>query len=356
MYIPNLKRKLGKSPGDLIYIGPDVPSKTTLQLVEYNEYQFDEKKIELPENCHINQKDKAVIWLNVDGIHDAKVMETVGKIHHLHPLLLEDVMNTNQKPKIEFYDNQYVFVVLKMLVYNVYTRKVEIEHTSFVLGKSYLISFQEERSSDIFLPVLERIKASAGKTRKNGADYLLYALMDMVVDNYFLVLDQIVEQVEALEEKVIKNPTSKQLNEMYSLKRELTFMRKAIYPSREIMFMMTRENQEIELVKDQTFAYLRDLHDHITQVLDSIDSSRELMNSLVDLHLSTQGNRMNEVMKALTIISVIFLPLNLIVGFFGMNFTDMPELDYQNAQWWVVAGMGAVSLGLLIYFNFRKWL
>jgi magnesium transporter len=178
----------------------------------------------------------------------------------------------------------------------------------------------------------------------------------LVVDNYFLVLDKITDQIDSIEEKVLSNPTARQLNELYSLKRDLTLMRQSVYPSREIMFELGHDNQDHSLINEKTFAYFRDVHDHMNQVLDSIDYSRDMIIGLLELHLSTQSNRMNEVMKALTLISVIFLPLNLIVGYFGMNFTDMPELQYQHAQWWVIIGMLGVSLGLILYFKFRKWL
>ena len=356
MKLPQFKRSIGTSPGSLVYIGPEVPTKTKLQTIVYNKSSFDEKFILSEHDCRITPNIDTVFWLNVDGIHDSNVIETIGKNHNLHPLLLEDVMNTNQKPKVEYYDDKYVFVVLKMLVYNNISRVLEVEHTSFVLGEDYLISFQEERSADIFMPVLERIRASAGKTRNNKADYLLYALMDMVVDNYFLVLDKITDQITILEENVLKKSGTKHLGELYSLKRELTILRQAIYPSREIMFILGKENQDHQLINEKTYAYIRDVHDHVTQVLDSIEYAREMINGILDIHLSTQNNRMNEVMKALTIISVIFLPLNLIVGYFGMNFTDMPELEYQHGQWWVIFGMIGVSVGLISYFGYRKWL
>ena len=356
MKLPQFKRSIGTSPGSLVYIGPEVPTKTKLQTIVYNKSSFDEKFILSEHDCRITPNIDTVFWLNVDGIHDSNVIETIGKNHNLHPLLLEDVMNTNQKPKVEYYDDKYVFVVLKMLVYNNISRVLEVEHTSFVLGEDYLISFQEERSADIFMPVLERIRASAGKTRNNKADYLLYALMDMVVDNYFLVLDKITDQITILEENVLKKSGTRHLGELYSLKRELTILRQAIYPSREIMFILGKENQDHQLINEKTYAYIRDVHDHVTQVLDSIEYAREMINGILDIHLSTQNNRMNEVMKALTIISVIFLPLNLIVGYFGMNFTDMPELEYQHGQWWVIFGMIGVSVGLISYFGYRKWL
>lgn len=350
------QRKTGESPGTLRYIGPEVPHTTRIGLVEYNEHFIKETRVEHLSQCIAEVPETQVDWLNVDGIHEVEVIAEIGRYYHLHPLLLEDVLNTLQKPKVEDFGDETLFVVLKMLNYNPYTREVVAEHTSFVLGTDFVVSFQEERESDIFEGVKQRLHASVGKTRRNGADYLLYAFMDMIVDNYFVVQEKLNENLDDLEEKILKGDGNKAVNDLYALKRELTLMRKLVLPAREVVSFLLRGEEFGPLIRPQTQPFFRDIYDHLSQIIDSIDSQRELIASLLDLHLSAQGNKMNEIMKALTIISVVFLPLNLIVGFFGMNFENMAEFDSQNGQYWVLGGMVLTSLALLVFFRRRKWM
>jgi magnesium transporter len=229
-----------------------------------------------------------------------------------------------------------------------------VEHLSFILGSNYLISFQEERSRDIFDAIDVRLKTSAGKTRKNGADYLLYALMDIVIDNYFVTLEQISENIERLEDEIIKTTKQKSMTEIYGMKRELMLMRKIIFPLRDMLSNLIRE--EAPLITPNTALYLRDVHDHVTQVIETVDSYRELVASLMDLYLSQAGNRMNNVMKVLTVISVIFMPLTFIAGIYGMNFDNIPELHWQNGYYYVWGFMLALVIGMLVYFKRKDWL
>jgi magnesium transporter len=267
---------------------------------------------------------------------------------------MEDILNTQQKPKFEYYDDEQLFITLKMMDFNPYTREIEVEHLSFILGENFVISFQEERTKDIFDPILQRLKTSAGKTRKNGADYLLYALIDLVVDNYFVVLEQVSENMERLEEDILKTAKQKSLNDLYSIKRELTIMRKTVFPLREMLLNLIRE--EAPLISPNTVLYLRDVHDHITQVLETVDSYRELVASLMDLYLSQASNRMNNVMKVLTVISVIFMPLTFVAGIYGMNFDNMPELHWKYGYYYVWGFMIMSVIGMLIYFKKKGWL
>ena len=241
-----------------------------------------------------------------------------------------------------------------MIEFNPYTHEIEVEHLSFILGKNYVISFQEERTRDIFDPIIQRLKASAGKTRKNGSDYLLYSLMDLVVDNYFLVLEKIAENIERLEDDIINTKKQISMTEMYSIKRELMLMRKIVFPLREMLSNLIRE--EAPLITPNTALYLRDVHDHVTQVLETIDSYRELVASLMDLSLSQAGNRMSNVMKVLTVISVIFMPLTFIAGIYGMNFDYMPELRWHYGYYSVWTFMITLVIGMLIYFRRKDWL
>jgi magnesium transporter len=346
--------KYGLSPGTLVYVGPEVKLSTKLKLVEYNAEYHAEKTLKSLKDCPLLNENVYVSWLDVDGIHEQKVIEAIGKLHHIHSLVLEDIMNTKQKPKIEFYNDSYVFVSLKMLHLNEKSNEIEAEHVSFILGKNYLISFQEERTTDIFAPVLARLKASVGKTRQNGADYLLSSLTDLVVDHYLEVLDEVSERLEILEEQILTNKHKDPIGELYSLKRQLTMTRKHIWPLRDMLSQGLRENTD--LIKKTSYPYFRDIHDHVTQALETIDSERELLTGLMDIHYSTLSTRMNSVMKTLTIYSAVFMPLTFIAGIYGMNFDNMPELRHPNGYFYSIGGMAILAIGLLFYFRRRGWL
>lgn len=344
----------GLSPGSLVYVGPNVTVDTTLKLVEYNTEYHREQTLQTVNECSMMGKTPHVTWLDVDGIHQPQIIEAVGALHQIDPLVLEDIMNTNQKPKIEFYNDNYVFVSLKMLHLDPVENEIDAEHVSFVLGTNYLISFQEKRTGDIFTPVLNRIQASVGKTRRNGADYLLFSLVDLVVDNYMKVLEQISEQLDVLEGQILKGKHRDPIGELYNLKRQLTQMRKYVWPLRDMLVQGLRD--ETKFIKKTTFPYFRDVHDHVTQVIDTIDSERELLTGLVDIHYSTLSSRMNSVMKTLTIYSAVFMPLTFIVGIYGMNFNNMPELRHHYGYFYTLGGMAVLAIGLLFYFRHRDWL
>ncbi|GAB4036330.1 magnesium/cobalt transporter CorA [Spirosoma gilvum] len=372
------EKLLGTSPGTLTYVGVEIEHATKIKRIEYNatDYQIDENSklsaCRLPglATPYIN-------WIDVDGIHEPKVVAALGQQYHLHPLLLEDVLNTDQKPKIDTYDAQttngdgdkqnsdgvklkspispVVFITLKMLHHSRQKQEIDVEHVSLVLGKNYLISFQEERTKDIFDPVIERIKASSGKTRRNGADYLLYALMDVIVDHYFLITERIGEKMDELEEQLVQERVSQQtLGFLYTLKRELSIIRRTIYPVRDIANTLLRE--ESDLIQHNTLPYLRDLADHMTQVIETLDSYRELISGMMDVYYSIVSNRMNTVMKTLTVISSVFMPLTFIVGVYGMNFDNMPELHSRNGYFVVWGVMITVTIGMVVYFRRRGWM
>ncbi|MCF0039474.1 magnesium/cobalt transporter CorA [Dyadobacter fanqingshengii] len=350
------KRNLLTSPGTLTYIGPDVELKTKIRKIVYNDQIFRDEPVKSLLECSPEaSNEKAVTWLDVDGIHETALIAKLGKLYHLHPLLLEDVVNTEHKPKLEIYDNGHLFLTLKMLhIDSESPICLSAEHVSFVLGENYLLSFQEELSNDIFTPVLDRLQASVGKTRRNGADYLLFALMDIVIDNYFIVLEKLGDSLDTVEDQVIRGTEELSLKELYSLKRELTIARRVIWPLRDMINQLIREDNP--LISKETIPYLRDLYDHVMQVLDTIDSYRELVASLADVHLSTISNRMNSVMKTLTIFSAVFMPLTFIVGVYGMNFDNMPELRVHNGYYYVWGLMIAVTIGLIFYFKSKKWM
>jgi magnesium transporter len=346
---------LGTSPGTLTYIGPDVEFATKITRIEYNADSY--KITPIPHFSQINQiilDPNKRHWFNIDGIHEPAVVAAIGEIFHLHPLILEDIMNTQQKPKFEYYDEGQLFFTFKMTEYNPFTREIEVEHLSLILLNNCVISFQEERNKDVFNPVISRIIASAGKTRKNGADYLLYCLIDLVVDHYFEVLDCFSENIEKLEEDIISDAQSKSMRELYSIKREVMLMKKVIFPLREMISGLLRE--DIDAISANTALYLRDVHDHTSQVLENIESYRELIASLMDLYLSQVSNKMNNIMKVLTVISVIFMPLTFVAGIYGMNFDDMPELHWRYGYPVVWGVMIALVIGMLIGFRKKGWL
>lgn len=346
--------KFGLSPGTLVYVGPKVAKDTTLKLIEYNEQYHEQRTIVKLKDCQISGEKPYISWLDVDGIHEPAVIEAVGQLHNVHPLLLEDIMNTKQKPKIDFANDQYVFVCLKMLYWDEKEGEIDAEHVSFLLGMNYLISFQEKRTTDIFGPVLGRIKASVGKTRRNGADYLLFSLIDLIVDNYLEILEKMSEQLEELEGLILAGKHKDPISQLYNLKRQLTLMRKYVWPLRDMLSQGLRENSK--LISKSTLPYFRDVHDHITNAIDSIDSNRELLTVLIDIHYSTLSSRMNSVMKTLTIYSAVFMPLTFIVGIYGMNFDNMPELRQPNGYFYTLGAMALLTVGLLVYFRRRGWL
>lgn len=350
------RENLLTSPGTLTYIGPEIGLKTKVRKIQYNTSFYKNEVATSLAECAVSQSTEPhITWLDVDGIHETGLIAKIGQLYHLHPLILEDIVNTEHKPKLEVYDSGYVFVTLKMLhVDSNEPLEISSEHVSFVAGADYVVSFQEERKEDIFAPVIERLKASVGKTRRNGTDYLVFALMDVIVDNYFLVLEKFGEKLDIIEESVISESKRHSLNDLYALKRELTFTRRAIWPLRDMINQLIREDNT--LISKEVIPYYRDLYDHTMQAIDTIDSYRELLASLADVHLSTISNRMNAVMKTLTIFSAIFMPLTFIVGVYGMNFDNMPELKNPNGYYYTWGVMLIVTIGMILYFKAKKWM
>ncbi len=347
------RSNLGKSPGSLIYIGKETALDTKIKCLVYNEAQYEYITIKHIDQCVLPQSGE-VLWLNVDGIHDPKIIEKIGECYKIHPLMLEDVLNTDQKPKIEFFNDSLLFVTFKMMEYNNQTNEVMTEHVSLILGNGFVISFQEEGKKDIFENIYLRIQTSAGKTRKNGADYLFYSLIDLLVDNYFLVIDKLGEDIEQLESDIINRHDPKTKLTLYSIKRQLSAMRKIVLPLREILSQIIRN--ESDFIENNTQMYFRYVQDHIVHIIESLDAYRETMNSLLDLYLSQISNKMNNIMKVLTVISVIFIPLTFLAGIYGMNFDNMPELHWQNGYFYLLGLMGASVVLMLLYFKNKKWI
>jgi magnesium transporter len=285
------------------------------------------------------------------GIHESETIEKMGQIFDLHPLLLEDVMNAEQRPKMEVYDAS-VFVVLKTLFYNENERSTVTEQISIVLGIDYVVSFQE-RETNIFNPLLEHLENGKGRIRKMGADYLLYSLIDVIIDNYFLLLEKHGERLDNLEARLVASPGTETLHTIQKLKKEMILLRKSVWPLREVINGMMRGDSP--LILSSTYVYLRDIYDHTVQAIDTIETYRDMLSGMLDIYLSSVSNRLNEVMKVLTVISTIFIPLTFIAGLYGMNFRFMPELEWRWGYPTVVALMAVVSLVMLYYFKRRKW-
>lgn len=343
--------KAGLPPGSLIYTGEKKSEKIKIKLFNYSVDRFEEKVIDLNDIKSIQREKNSVLWINVEGIHDVNTIEKFGSCFGIHPLVLEDILNTGQRPKIENYEG-YTYIVAKMLFYDNKLSEFTIEQESFILGENYVISFSE-RKVEIYNTVCEGIRQGVGRIRKMGADYLLYNLLDVIVDNYFVVLEKLSDTIEDAEDELISNPSKDTLQGIHKLKRQMLYLHKSVWPLREVVSFLTRS--ETPLVKEPVDLYIRDLYDHVIQVMDTTETLRDILSSMLDIYLSSVSNKMNEIMKVLTIISTVFIPLTFIVGVYGMNLTNMPELKW---QWtypvvWVI--MISIATLMLIFFKKKKW-
>jgi magnesium transporter len=345
-------KKAGLPPGTLIHVGEPKTAKVKITVIDYNDSDLEEREIDSIEESYAYKEKPTVTWINTDGIHEVDIIEKIGEHYGIHPLMLEDIVNTDQRPKLEDFEN-YLFVVLKMLSYDVQERAVKIEQVSMVVGPNYVLTFQE-REGDVFEPVRDRIRRAKGRIRKMGADYLAYALLDAIVDSYFVILEKIGDTIEELEEDLISEPDAKTLQSIHYLKREMIYLRRSIWPLREVTSGMSRK--ESILIKESTEIFLKDVYDHTIQIIDTIETYRDMISGMLDTYLSSVSNRMNEVMKVLTIFAAIFIPLTFIVGIYGMNFTYMPELGWKWGYFAVLAVMVVVVVCMLVFFRKKKWL
>ncbi|MDQ1318166.1 MAG: magnesium transporter [Candidatus Poribacteria bacterium] len=346
-------KKVGLPPGTLVYTGDREAESVKITVIDYNEDHFQEHEVKSVEEC-FEYKDKPTItWINIESIHRADIIESIGKCFGIHPLVLEDVMSTGQRPKMETYEG-YVFIVLRMLRYSERKSEVEDEQLSLIAGQNFVISFQEAGfEGDVFDPIRVRIREGKGYIRKMKADYLAYVMIDIIVDNYFTIVEKIEDNSEQVEESVLANPSPGTLHEINLLKRKLIFIRKALWPLREAISIL--ERGESEVFSANTILYLRDVHDHTVQLIDTIDSLREVVSDMTNVHLSNISNRLNEIMKVLTIISTIFMPLTFLAGIYGMNFVHMPELKWILGYPILLLIMISIGISMVIYFKRKKW-
>ncbi len=345
-------RKLGLPPGTPVHVGERRADKALITVIDYNETELVEKELESVEECATFKARPTVTWINVDGVHDISIIESIGEQFGVHPLVLEDIASTGQRPKMEEYDD-HLFLVLRMLSYSARTEKVEAEQVSIILGGNLVISFQERRG-DVFDPVRERIRAAKGRIRKMGSDYLVYSLMDAIVDNYFVICEKLGEKIEPVQETLVGDPSPGVLHRVHVLKGEVLSLRKSVWPLREVISGL--ERAEVPFFQKETRLYLRDVYDHTIQVIDAIEMYRDMIAGMVDLYLSSVSNRMNEVMKVLTIIATIFIPLTFVAGVYGMNFAHMPELGWRWGYPAVLVLMLAIAVGMLLHFRRRGWI
>ena len=347
-----ISKKAGMPPGTLIHIGERKADYVRLNILNYDENGFEEKELKAIEESFSYKDKPSITWINIDGLHDVEIIAKIGNEFNFHPLIMEDILHTNQRPKMNDLDN-YLFIVLRMLYYDHVENEIISEQLSLILWNNMVISFQES-AGDIFEPVKERIRKDKSRIRKMGPDFLLYALIDAVVDNYLIVLENINDRVEELEEELISRPVPRTLESIHNFKRELIFLKKSLWPLRDLIG--TLAGGETDLIQEKTNVFFKDVHDHTIHMIDTVESYRDLVSGMMEVFLTGVSNRMNEVMKMLTIIATIFIPLTFIVGVYGMNFNYMPELTWHYGYFiaWLV--MILVGVIMLIWFKRKNFL
>jgi magnesium transporter len=347
----SLVKQAFRPPGSLPVISEPSGRTVPITVLDYDATHFQEKIVGNISECFPFRDTKTVTWINVDGLGNPKLIEDLAKCFTIHPLIIEDIFNIGQRPKMEDLE-QYIYLNLKMLTYPDATKLIKIEHISMVFGQNFLISFQED-VGDIFDPVRERIRKD-GRIRKFGPDYLAYALIDVIVDNYFVVMEKLEEEIENLEEELVASPTPDALQKINRLKKDMIFVRKSVWPLRELINNL--EQSESALIQEPTGIYLRDVYDHTIQVIDTLETFRDMVSGMIDIYLSGLSYKMNEIMKVLTLIATIFIPLTFVVGLYGMNFENMPEIEWEFGYFAVLIVMVVMVLGMLTYYRKKKWI
>ena len=329
-----------------------------IDLIDYNSDRYEYGINLTPEECVAHLTTESVSWIDVGGLGDKATLEKLGEVFELHPLILADIVNVPQRPKLEDYQEQ--LVIITQMINSAHDRGIWLEQVSFVLGKNYLLTVQEEPQQDCFNPVRDRLSKNKGTIRQHQADYLAYALWDTIIDGYFPVLEMYGERIEELEELVLSQPSKVTLGKIHQIKRDLLSLRRAIWPQRDVLNILIRDGHV--LISDRTLRYLKDIYDHTIQIIDTIEIYRELASGLMDVYLSAVSNKMNEVMKLLAVISTIFIPLTFIAGVYGMNFNtdaspwNMPELNWSWGYPLCLALMLAIAIALSVYFKRRGWI
>ncbi len=344
--------KIGLPPGTLVHVGEKKTEQTRIEIIDYDDKQLRQKEAQTIEECFPFRDEPTVTWINIDGLHEVDLIEKLGVHFNIHSLVLEDILHTGQRPKAEDF-GKYLYVVLRSLSYSEKQDEILEEQISMLIGSNYVISFQEQ-AGDEFNPVRERIKSGRFQMNKRKADFVAYSLIDAVVDNYFLILEKMGEKIESLEDELLDHPTPATLQTIHRLKRKLITLRKSAWPLREVIGGL--ERGESSLFQKSTTIYLKDVYDHSIRVIDTIETYRDMVSGMLDMYLSNLSNKLNEVMKVLTIISTIFIPLTFLAGIYGMNFDFMPELRWRWGYFAIWGIMIMIGVGMIFYFRKKKWL
>ncbi|WP_314270415.1 magnesium/cobalt transporter CorA [Capnocytophaga sputigena] len=347
----NRSKKVGLPAGSLVYFG-NKEKPLNIEVISYNDSSYSMKKVVSAEEALNFITDSCITWLNVNGLNNIEEVNKLGNYVQLNNLLLEDILDTEHRPKVEILD-EHILVIIKMLYYGKDEQLIS-EHLALVLGKNYLITFQESEGEDVFEPVRKRLQNTDSSLRKRPADYLLFGLLDAIVDNYFVILDKVSDKIETIEDEIITHPREDMISEIQLLKKSAIFLQKSIMPSREVVNKI--EKNPHHLIDTDTKHYFRDLHDHTIQIVETLSTYRDILWGLTDTYMGAMSNKMNNIMRLLTLISTIFIPLTFIVGVYGMNFKYMPELELWWAYplvWLVIIG---ISVAMIFYFKRKKWL
>jgi magnesium transporter len=354
--MPSLVRKQGKKaglpPGTVVYNGEARHRSVGITIIDYDEDHFEEKSVGSVSEALPYRDSRTVTWINIDGIHDTSIIKGIGEHFGIHPLILEDIASAGQRPKFDDFD-EYFYMILKMISYDDEKDDILSEQVSLVVGKNFVISFQEH-VGDVLDPVRDRIRGKKGRIVKMGADYLAYSLIDTIIDNYYAVLEKIGDRIESMEDDLLEDPSPGIVQTIQKAKRNMIYLRKSIWPLREAVSGL--ERSESKLIAKQTRVFLKDVYDHTIQVIDTLESLRDLVAGMLDMYMSSVSNRMNEVMKVLTIIATIFIPLTFVAGIYGMNFEFMPELGFRWAYPAVWGVMLVICIAMLVFFKRKRWL
>ncbi|PKQ60231.1 magnesium and cobalt transport protein CorA [Labilibaculum filiforme] len=350
-FIKKSKNEIGISPDELFFRGEQKIDNVLLRIIDFDANNLEENAVKTVSEVLKYQEKETVTWFNIDGIHNTDIMREIVKGFHLEQLIMADVMNTDARPKVQEYDN-CIFISIKMLRHDEKTSLIQVENLSLILTEHVLITFQEKKG-DVFEPVRERIRKQKKRIRHSGTDYLAFALLDIVIDNYIYIISELGEKIETLEENLLQEPKESVIDDINTYKRELNFLRKNIKPAREMILNLSK--MESELIADSTDIHFKELQDNINQATESSDSYREILSDQLNIYHTTISSKLNDIMKFLTIFSVIFIPLTFIAGIYGTNFDVVPELHYEHSYFimWIV--MIVLAVGMLIYFKKRKW-
>lgn len=346
------RQKPGLPPGSVVFTGQKKVDKVLIEYLQYDSEKISEKSLDNQRDIVFHQSpDDRVDWYDIRGLHDTSLLETTGKMFSIHPLILEDIADINQRPKFEEYENG-IFIIIRALDFDSVKLEVKTEQIALFFRRGLLFSFQETES-DTFATIRKRVQVGHGRIRRKGADYLAYALLDAITDNYFHVLDKVEETIEDIEDNILNNPDIRVKARIHNLKKELLIIKKSISPLREAISRFTKS--EHEFIDENTMLYVRDLYDHTIQVMDMTESYRDMLNGLQDLYLSEISFKMNQVMQVLTVVTTIFVPLSFLTGLYGMNFEYIPELHYQSGYFILWGAMLLIAIGLLYYFKRKNW-